>query len=86
MVRLKGSGVAGKWVYLPPRERKTSEYGPNDIPLTLPNGLFQRRFGALMQHWRVIGENPASSYDAGFQSGLELGSRGFDIVPRRLQP
>ena len=47
-----------------------NECSPDDIPLTLLNGLFQRRYDARIHYWRVIGENPASSYDAGFKAGL----------------
>ena len=58
------------------------EYGPNDIPLTLPDALFQRRFDALRERWRVIGENPAS-YEAGRKAGYRSppDTHGFDISP-----
>ena len=58
------------------------EYGPNDIPLTLPDALFQRRFDALRERWRVIAEN-TPSYEAGYKAGYRSrpGSYGFDISP-----
>ena len=45
------------------------EYGPSDIPLTLPNGLYQRRHDALIHYWRVLGEFP-EAYSTGFKTAL----------------
>ena len=58
------------------------EYGPSDIPLTLPDALYQRRFDALLEYWRVITANQ-SSYDAGFKAALSslLGSFGSEFWP-----
>ena len=47
------------------------EYGPDNsnIPLTLPNGLFQRRHDALIHYWRVLAKFP-KAYSTGFKTAL----------------